>query len=308
VTGFVGGTYNKFGQFYAVRQGDAHSWVEGYIDGRGWLTFDPTPPAAAVPQSDIDGMLAELRMFFEAVSQSWNHHVLGYDLRQQVGLFESLSSRNRGIGSLLRKPSSRSMLLATGLLILLACAYWLYRRRRHRLQEGDDETTEKTKDAALATSLYQALDVVMIALGIARSSSTPPLRHAEVLTGSGHPDADLIMQLTMRYLDARFGRHPLTAQDRQAFESGMRRLKEQGSGKPRSGRGSATPKAARLQTGEAQPDDEAQTDEAQTAPTSGTRHSMPPDDARDEATRQSGEVLTHPPRHDDDEPPSDEGA
>jgi hypothetical protein len=129
-----------------------------------------------------------------------------------------------------------------------------------------------------------------------------------VLTGSGHPDADLIMQLTMRYLDARFGRHPLTAQDRQAFESGMRRLKEQGSGKPRSGRGSATPKAARLQTGEAQPDDEAQTDEAQTAPTSGTRHSMPPDDARDEATRQSGEVLTHPPRHDDDEPPSDEGA
>src|SRR5690606_6019380 len=28
VTGFVGGTYNRFGNFYAVRQGDAHSWVE----------------------------------------------------------------------------------------------------------------------------------------------------------------------------------------------------------------------------------------------------------------------------------------
>src|SRR6185369_9910820 len=47
VTGFVGGSYNRFGKFYAVRQGDAHSWVEAWIDEYGWLTFDPTPPADA---------------------------------------------------------------------------------------------------------------------------------------------------------------------------------------------------------------------------------------------------------------------
>src|SRR5690606_4697902 len=44
VTGFVGGTFNRFGDFYAVRQGDAHSWVEAYLPGRGWTRFDPTPP------------------------------------------------------------------------------------------------------------------------------------------------------------------------------------------------------------------------------------------------------------------------
>jgi transglutaminase-like putative cysteine protease len=49
VTGFVGGTYNRFGKFYAVRQGDAHSWVEVFIDEAGWMTFDPTPPADAAP-------------------------------------------------------------------------------------------------------------------------------------------------------------------------------------------------------------------------------------------------------------------
>ena len=32
VTGFIGGSYNRFGKFYAVRQGDAHSWVEVFID------------------------------------------------------------------------------------------------------------------------------------------------------------------------------------------------------------------------------------------------------------------------------------
>ena len=49
VTGFVGGTYNRFGRYYAVREGDAHSWVEAYLDDpiRGWVTFDPTPTAGA---------------------------------------------------------------------------------------------------------------------------------------------------------------------------------------------------------------------------------------------------------------------
>ncbi|MDB5217935.1 MAG: Transglutaminase-like enzyme putative cysteine protease, partial [Myxococcaceae bacterium] len=39
VTGFVGGTYNRFGRYYAVREGDAHSWVEAYFDDpiRGWV-------------------------------------------------------------------------------------------------------------------------------------------------------------------------------------------------------------------------------------------------------------------------------
>ncbi len=32
MTGFVGGTWNRFGRYYAVREGDAHSWVEAYID------------------------------------------------------------------------------------------------------------------------------------------------------------------------------------------------------------------------------------------------------------------------------------
>ena len=55
VTGFIGGTYNRFGHYYAVRQGDAHSWVEVYLADRGWQTFDPTPPPTPRPGASSRG-------------------------------------------------------------------------------------------------------------------------------------------------------------------------------------------------------------------------------------------------------------
>jgi hypothetical protein len=226
VTGFVGGTWNQFGKFYAVRQGDAHSWVEAYIEGRGWLTFDPTPPAAAVPQSDIEGVLATVRDFFEAISQRWNRHVLGYDLRQQVSLFESLSSRHKGTLDRMKKPNTRTLMLVTGLLATAACLYWLYRRRRRREDELGQESQRKNKDAALATSLYQLLDRVMLAMGIARGSATPPLRHALTLVRAGHPQGREVLALTQRYLLARFGDRPIETEERRDFETRVRKLKD----------------------------------------------------------------------------------
>ena len=44
VTGFLGGRWNSYGRYYSLAQGDAHSWVEAYLDGRGWVSLDPTPP------------------------------------------------------------------------------------------------------------------------------------------------------------------------------------------------------------------------------------------------------------------------
>src|SRR5262249_6137389 len=91
VTGFIGGSYNRFGHYYAVRQGDAHSWVEVFLPERGWQTFDPTPPAESEPRSELSGLLAFVRDVIEATGQRWERYVVGYDLRQQVYLFESVS-------------------------------------------------------------------------------------------------------------------------------------------------------------------------------------------------------------------------
>ena len=40
---------------YTVRDFDAHSWVEVYFNGIGWVAFDPTP-AVAPPKSQASGL------------------------------------------------------------------------------------------------------------------------------------------------------------------------------------------------------------------------------------------------------------
>jgi transglutaminase-like putative cysteine protease len=44
--GFSPGSYNSDTGEFRVRDLDAHSWVEVFFTGIGWVTFDPTPPAA----------------------------------------------------------------------------------------------------------------------------------------------------------------------------------------------------------------------------------------------------------------------
>jgi transglutaminase-like putative cysteine protease len=44
--GFSPGSYNKDTREYRVRDLDAHSWVEVWFTGIGWVPFDPTPAAS----------------------------------------------------------------------------------------------------------------------------------------------------------------------------------------------------------------------------------------------------------------------
>jgi protein-glutamine gamma-glutamyltransferase len=239
VTGFVGGTYNRFGHFYAVREGDAHSWVEAYIDDPqrpGWQTFDPTPPAGAQPLEQTTGALVYLRDIVEALSQRWNRYVIGYDLRTQVRLFEDFARSydhfrmRQGLDRGYLDHLTRAPVIAAGVLTASCAGYFAWKRRRrvpldHRQATPSHKQIDKRLESAAV--LYRALESALLLHGVARPASLPPLRHAEVLKSKDHPLGAEIHSLTEIYIATRFGGEMLTDLLKRDFEKRIHEIKIQ---------------------------------------------------------------------------------
>lgn len=103
VTGYVGGVRNPIGDYWVVRQMDAHAWAEVWLDGEGWVRVDPT--AAVAPERIFDtledqaggGLTAGLGPVFDfgdSLREAWNNFVVRYDALRQVQLLERLGVRN----------------------------------------------------------------------------------------------------------------------------------------------------------------------------------------------------------------------
>ncbi len=86
VNGFLTGEYNPVGESYTVRQSDAHSWVEVWIPGRGWVDFDPTPPDMGGDELSLTRLVTH---YMDAADLFWNSYVLTYDSDLQFELFQS---------------------------------------------------------------------------------------------------------------------------------------------------------------------------------------------------------------------------
>ena len=91
VNGFSGGEFNDLTSQYVVRESDAHSWVEAFIPGQGWLEFDPTPPAGAHAETRWSRLL----LYIDAMNSFWRDWVINYDLGHQLRLTQDAGRGSR---------------------------------------------------------------------------------------------------------------------------------------------------------------------------------------------------------------------
>jgi transglutaminase-like putative cysteine protease len=91
VNGFRGGEFNDITSQYVVRMRNAHSWVEAYIPGFGWMSFDPTPG----DNFGSNGHLNRLMLYLDAASSFWREWVINYDFQHQRVLGQQATNSSR---------------------------------------------------------------------------------------------------------------------------------------------------------------------------------------------------------------------
>ncbi len=91
VNGFLPGEYNQLGGDFIVRASDAHSWVEVYFPGYGWIPFDPTPPADSIRK----GWFNQLGLYWDWFELVWSEWVINYDLSHQITVAQNLQRISR---------------------------------------------------------------------------------------------------------------------------------------------------------------------------------------------------------------------
>lgn len=228
VNGFLPGEYNDVGGDYIVRASDAHSWVEAYFPGSGWVTFDPTPPSNDV----TSGLLSRMALYVDWFQLTWNEWVINYDFSHQITLARNVGQTSTDWKELLRRKFQRMqdhsmerltewqrshdmlrfafpvfLLLALVLLRLgwvRAFFRWLSLVWLARLPEA------QRNNPAIASRLYGELLRLLEKRGFPRKESETAMEFAASLGVQGGL-APVVQEFTDLYARSRFGGVPCDA-------------------------------------------------------------------------------------------------
>ena len=94
VTGYLGGTWNSFGNYWLVKQSDAHAWVEVRKDDGSWQRLDPTLETSQSLTNQGSGFATSgADTLTVPVLRSSPKQGLWYQFEQAVALADSLNLR-----------------------------------------------------------------------------------------------------------------------------------------------------------------------------------------------------------------------
>ncbi|ALA56697.1 transglutaminase TgpA family protein [Nitrospira moscoviensis] len=240
VTGFLATEWNEYGNYYVVRQQDAHAWVEVHLPHSGWITMDPTP--SVTEAVSVPGWQAFSRIV-DSFRLRWNRFFVQYSAADQLAVVRELKAggetvRTRvwdsfasllnplanKIGSLVAYAGEGNVRLMgkfLGLVLLgLGAMIWLAWKRPWR---GLGSTAVRREEQPI-TRLYKAMLHHFARNGFAKPDASGPLEFLALIrqewTQAGAPAAIL----TDLYCRGRFGPAALSEEDLLQAQHSLREL------------------------------------------------------------------------------------
>ena len=220
VNGFLGGEWNEYQGYVAVRAGDAHSWAEVFFPGKGWVTFDPTP---ASPGGQLgrggSGWRAKLGRFVDTLRFQWTKWVIEYDLVAQLALFKDIGRAFKSVAA-----SARDVLRAVlaywpvlaAIVAAIVAVIMLRRRRGPAMEHGRGGKRSRARSPIAA--VYDGVAKQLARHGVRRDAGTTPRELADRVRASGEPGAAELRELTELYYAAEWGGRRDPAAEQRAHE------------------------------------------------------------------------------------------
>jgi transglutaminase-like putative cysteine protease len=211
VNGFLGGQWNEFGNYLVVTQNEAHSWVEAWFPGYGWVTFDSTP-AGPGSTDVIASWFWPGRILFDGIQHRWNKWVLDYTADDQIGIFAGLLG-SRAVAestpSASVPPRSDPRPIGAMAILLLAFVGWLWAR-------GGAATSSP------ATQMYMQLRTATTRAGIGVPPGLTPQALATRIRKERSAAGRAAERVVDLYLRARYGHEELGDSDLREMRQALR--------------------------------------------------------------------------------------
>ncbi|MFQ5480807.1 MAG: DUF3488 and DUF4129 domain-containing transglutaminase family protein [Thermodesulfobacteriota bacterium] len=214
VTGFLEGEWNKSGNYFIVRQSDAHSWAEIYAPPpAGWVRVDATPAEGLSPLQRG----TEFANYMDYLHLKWNRYVVNFTATDQRKLAFTFNESGRDIVSAftegLKGSGAYTLETRQFLLVLLLFAFIALYVIRARERRGGSSP-------AKTPAFYLDMLRVLKKRGLEKERAETAMEFAVRVSRPG------VRELTEFYQKVRFGSGHCAAGDYKRIKSILQGLKK----------------------------------------------------------------------------------
>ena len=241
VTGFLATEWNEYGNYYLVRQRDAHAWVEVHLPNSGWVTMDPTP---AVSETVGDSQWFAVSRVIDTLRLRWNRFFVQYNAADQLAVVRGLKEgttvvRDRAwsslssllapagdfAGKLLSRVVEGNVRLTVGFLSFIALGVglvvWLVQRKPWNRWRSSSATHG---EYAVIAQIYRNVLQQIARYGIVKAEHTTPREFLLVVGRQWAAAGESVSTITELYCRGRFGKAILTQQEIDLAYHSLRQL------------------------------------------------------------------------------------
>lgn len=218
VNGFKRGDFNSTGGYYVVREKDAHSWVEVYIEDKGWVAFDPTP---SIPMGYKRSIFIALRDLWDAIQFWWDRNFVTYSPQKQIAIYFGFYEALRNFISEVEKIKYFILLFFS----VLFSAIFLVLRKNKKREKKEKEEEEYSPRRISPVGFYNRFLKIVKSKGFMIYESETPFEFMERIK-KNFDEYEGLYLITMTYYSIRYGGRKLEKDDIIKIENVLKKLKE----------------------------------------------------------------------------------